>query len=105
MVALPTVYKEGFGRAPDQMRTEWYRAAVKPDLGRTVSFVVHDRSAALKPGSIESVADIRLCRNPANALYSAHREFLPWRTLAERLPTPIIDQPLVPPPTIHAPIS
>eukprot|EP00965_Chrysotila_dentata_P084695 2795561-Pleurochrysis_carterae.AAC.1 len=83
MVALPTVYKVGFGKAPDRMSTELYRAAVMPDVERTVNVSMHDRSTAHLPSTVESIADICLCRNPASALYSAHQELLPWRTLAD----------------------
>eukprot|EP00965_Chrysotila_dentata_P122547 4050358-Pleurochrysis_carterae.AAC.4 len=72
MVALPTVYKIGFGQAPNRMITELYLAAVSPDVGRVVSTVMHDRSAALSKSTVEDFTDIRLCRNPAQALYFAH---------------------------------
>eukprot|EP00965_Chrysotila_dentata_P080910 2670597-Pleurochrysis_carterae.AAC.1 len=36
MVALPTVYKVGFGQAPVRIITELYRAAVTPDGNRAV---------------------------------------------------------------------
>eukprot|EP00965_Chrysotila_dentata_P004036 130991-Pleurochrysis_carterae.AAC.3 len=73
------------------MITELYRAAVVPDLERTVSVSMHDRSTALSLSTVESIADIRLCRNPANALYSAHPIFLLWRTLVDWMPLRIPD--------------
>eukprot|EP00965_Chrysotila_dentata_P130132 4302401-Pleurochrysis_carterae.AAC.1 len=47
---------------------------------------VHARDNPMLPDAPERLTDIRLQRDPAQALCQHGQELLPWRTLAVRLP-------------------
>eukprot|EP00965_Chrysotila_dentata_P158680 5241260-Pleurochrysis_carterae.AAC.2 len=83
MVALSTLHSKGIGRPPYGMETSLFMASTTHNAA-TAMKAAHSRDNPMRQDAPEQLTDIRLQRNPAQALCQGRGQYLlPWRTLAE----------------------
>eukprot|EP00965_Chrysotila_dentata_P005676 187219-Pleurochrysis_carterae.AAC.1 len=92
MVAMPTLHSKGIGRPPYGIEASLFMASTTHNAA-TAMKAAHARDNPMRQDAPERLTDIRLQRDPAQALCQGHgQELLPWRTLAERLPNYTLEE-------------